>query len=588
MSGPMSIPLRTGGDFLLDATAPTDVFTPERLTDEHRAIGQMVDEFWSHDIEPSLDALRRREPGVARRLLRAAAAAGLTSMQIPEDEGGLALDLPSVMVVVERLARDASYLGWYLGHCGIGMLPLLLYGTPELRRRYLPRMAAAELIGAYALTEPHAGTDALAIRTRADLTPDGRHYVLNGQKMWITNGGEADLFTVFAKVNGEALTAFLVERSAGLTNGPDEQKMGLSGTSTTALYFDNVHVPAANVLGEVGRGHAIAFNILNIGRLELGPNMAGAAKDVLAASVQYASSRAAFGTTIASFGAVQHKLADMVARIFATESVTWRTVGLVEADTARRQGASALGRPEAEALAFEEFAAECSIVKVVASEMLDAVADHGVQIHGGYGYHRDYLVERAYRDARINRIFEGTNEINRLIVPGLILKRAVRVDRGLLAEAAAVRARVAELATTPPAVDDETMVARMRLVALLVFDAAHRRGGDALRDPQEAVMALADTIIEAFVAESVWLRAQAIGAAPTAALAAATARVCLCDALPRVAQAAATALPALLDQAEARAALAAVRALTATDAIDIVTLRRQIAEEAIGRARYPF
>ena len=576
-----------GGSFLTDHAHVGSTFTPEQLGDECLAIGRMVDEFWARDVAPSLDALLRHEPGVARGLLRKAATLGLTSMQIPEAHGGLDLDLPSVMVAIEHLGRDASYLGWHLGHSGIGMLPLIFYGTEAQKAKYLPQMASADMLGAYALTEPQAGSDALAARTRADLSPDGRHYVLTGQKMWITNGGEADLFTVFANVNGEAFTAFLVERSFGVTTGAEEQKMGLSGTSTTAVYFDRVPVPVENVLGDIGRGHIIALNILNVGRLEMGPNMLMGARQVLDTSLRYALERRAFGTTISTFGAIQHKLAECAVRMFATESATWRVAGLVDAHTRHRHDT---GHPRhvAELEAFEEFAAECSIVKVVSSEMLDAVADHGVQIHGGYGYHRDYFVERAYRDARINRIFEGSNEINRLIIPGLIAKRAARAGRDLLPQAAAMLAHASSLASHPPASDDDTLVANLRAAALLLLGAVHRHAGDALREPQEAVMCLADAIIEAFVAESVHLRACALAGAPTGATAVALSQVHLRDALPRVAHALTTALPGLLARDDARTALAAARALTTAEPLDTMALRRQIARAALDAGRSIF
>jgi alkylation response protein AidB-like acyl-CoA dehydrogenase len=577
-----------GGSFLTQrTTAAGSTFTPEQLGEDCLAIGRMADEFWARDIAPSLDALLRHEPGVARGLLRKAAALGLTSMQIPEAYGGLDLDLPSVMVAIEHLGRDASYLGWHLGHTSIGMLPLIFYGTEAQKAKYLPLMASADMLGAYALTEPQAGSDALAARTRADLSPDGRHYVLTGQKMWITNGGAADLFTVFAKVHGEAFTAFLVERRFGVTTGAEEHKMGLSGTSTTAVYFDRVPVPVENVLGDIGRGHIIALNILNVGRLEMGPNMLMGARQVLDTSLRYASERRAFGTTISTFGAIQHKLADCAVRMFATESATWRVVGLVEADTRRRHD-SGQPRHAAAPEAFEEFAAECSIVKVVSSEMLDAVADHGVQIHGGYGYHRDYLVERAYRDARINRIFEGSNEINRLIIPGLIARRAARPGRDLLPRAAATLASVSSLAGHAPARDDETVVANLHTAALLLFGAVHQHTGDALREPQEVVMCLADAIIEAFVAESVHLRACALAGTPAGATASAISQVHLRDALSRVAQVATTALPALLSERDARIALAAVHTLTTADPIDVIALRRQIAKVTLEAGRSLF
>src|SRR3984885_5758041 len=395
MTTATTIPLQIkGGAFLIEDRALNEVFTAEDLTEEHLAIARTVDEFWTNDVEPHLEAIRQQKPGVALNVLRKSADLGLTAIAIPERFGGMEMDLPSVMIAGEHMARDTSYGSWYSAHTGIGTLPVLFFGTEEQKQKYLPRLAKVELLAAYALTEPLAGSDALAVRTRADLSQDGKYYVLNGQKMWITNGGAADLFTVFAKVGGERFTAFLVERSfPGVSSGAEEHKMGIKGSSTTAVYFDNVRVPVENVLGEIGRGHVIAFNILNIGRLKLGPAGVGAAKNVLAICLKYAKQRKAFGSPIAEFGAIQHKLAEMAIRIFVTESMTWRVAGQIENQMHAASPESADGSQELKAI--EEFAAECSMIKVYASEMLDYVVDEGVQIHGGYGYHQDYVVERA-------------------------------------------------------------------------------------------------------------------------------------------------------------------------------------------------
>ncbi len=391
----VAIPKTKGGAFLIETPAPEDIFTPEDFTEEHHAIRKTVDEFFQKEVAPHIEAIRHQEHEVCVRILKKSAELGLTAVVLPEKFGGMEMDLTSMMIVAEGVSREGSYSAWHGAHTGIGTLPLLLFGNEEQKQRYLHKLAKAEMIAAYCLSEPQAGSDALAARTRADLTPDGKHYVLNGQKMWITNGGYADLYTVFAKVGGEKFTAFLVERSwPGVSTGKEEKKMGIKGSSTTAVFFDNVKVPVENVLGEVGRGHIIAFNILNLGRLKLGPFAQGGCRDDLAISIKYAKERKAFGTTISTFGMIQHKLAEMAIRMYASESMTYRVVGNIEAQL---EGFS-WDQPNAGAQmlkAVEEFATECSFIKVFASETLDYVVDECVQIHGGYGFHQDYSVEHA-------------------------------------------------------------------------------------------------------------------------------------------------------------------------------------------------
>src|SRR6267154_466541 len=496
-----------GGSFLLTGTSPEEIYSPEDFTQEHYAIARTTEEFWNKEVAPNVDAIQHQEPGLAISILRKSAQLGLTAVILPEKFGGMEMDLTSMMIVAEGVSKDGSYSGWHGAHTGIGTLPLLMFGNEEQKQRYLPKLASAEMVAAYCLSEPQAGSDALAARTRADLTPDGKHYILNGQKMWITNGGAADLFTVFAKVGGEKFTAFLVERNfPGVSSGVEEHKMGITGSSTTAVYLDNVPVPVENVLGEIGRGHVIAFNILNVGRLKLGSACVGAAKNVLAICLKYAKQRKAFGSAIAEFGTIQHKLAEMAIRIFAAESMTWRVVGLIEN---QMHGAfhEAEYNPNRELKAIEEFAAECSMVKVYGSEMLDYVVDEGVQIHGGYGYHRDYAVERAYRDSRINRLFEGTSEINRLVIAGMPLKRAAR---GLLPlfEAAHAILQQDELEPTHGRSKDEdsSLVDGAKKIALLTLGVAQQKHGAKLEQQQEIVMSLSDIIMEILAMESSLLR----------------------------------------------------------------------------------
>ncbi|MGD1021139.1 MAG: acyl-CoA dehydrogenase family protein [Candidatus Sulfotelmatobacter sp.] len=582
-----------GTGFLTEESVPQDIFTPEDLSEEHLAVGHMVDEFWANEVEPNLPAIREKKPGVALSVLRKSVELGLTGMTIPEEYGGTGMDLPSLAVTAERMGRDGSYGGWHSAHTGIGTLPVVYFGTPEQKRKYLPKLAKVEMLAAYALTEPLAGSDALAARTRADLAPDGKHYILNGQKMWITNGGAADLFTVFAKVGGEKFTAFLVERNfPGVTSGAEEHKMGITGSSTTAVYLDNVPVPVENVLGEIGRGHVIAFNILNIGRLKLGPAGVGAAKNVLAICLKYAKQRKAFGSAIAEFGAIQHKLAEMAIRIFAAESMTWRVVGQIENQMHVASPGSADGNQELKAI--EEFAAECSMIKVYVSEMLDYVVDEGVQIHGGYGYHQDYVVERAYRDSRINRLFEGTSEINRLVITGMPLKRAAR---GLIPLLDAARAVVQSDAQSDAQSDNArpivvagdpelSLVRNAKQIALLTLGLAYEKHGSKLEQQQEIILNMSDIIMEVFAMESSLLRSRKLAAASGGANAADACAVYLRDAIGRIELSSTTILSACAQGDELRENLSRLRAYAAHDPVNSIELRRQIARRLLARERY--
>ena len=579
------IPHKTKGTgFLLEDSTPQDVFTPEDLSEEHLAIAHMVDEFWTNEVEPNLPAIREKKPGLALSILRKSVDLGLTAMAIPEEYGGMAMDLPSLMVTAERLGRDGSYAGWHSAHTGIGTLPIVYFGTEAQKKKYLPKLAKVEMLAAYALTEPLAGSDALAARTRADLSPDGKHYILNGQKMWITNGGAADLFTVFAKVGGEKFTAFLVERSfPGVSSGAEEHKMGITGSSTTAVYLDNVPVPVENVLGEIGRGHVIAFNILNIGRLKLGPASVGVAKNVLAICLKYAKQRKAFGASIAEFGAIQHKLAEMAIRIYAAESMSWRVAGLIENQihAAAHNSAEDTAR---ELKAIEEFAAECSMVKVYAAEMLDYVVDEGVQIHGGYGYHQDYAVERAYRDARINRLFEGTSEINRLVITGMPLKRAAKGLLPLL-EAARAVAQEKQAAGESSGDADMDLVRNAKKIALLTLGVAHQKYGAQLEQQQEIIMNISDIVMEVLAMESSLLRRRKL-AADRGANAADACAVYLRDALTRIELASRTVMSACAEGQELRQRLSHLGAYANHDPVNAIALRRRIAARLLASECY--
>ncbi len=582
---PNPIPKTRGGAFLLETLAPDEIFTPEDFTAEHHAIAKTTEEFFIKEVAPHLEEIHHQQHAVAAKILKKSAELGLTAVVLPEKFGGMEMDLTSMMVVAEGVSRDGSYSAWHGAHTGIGTLPILLFGTEEQKKKYLPKLATAEMIAAYCLSEPQAGSDALAARTRADLSPDGKHYILNGQKMWITNGGFADLYTVFAKVGGEKFTAFLVERAwPGVSTGAEEQKMGIKGSSTTAVYLDNVKVPVENVLGEIGRGHIIAFNILNLGRLKIGPFSAGGSRDVLAISIKYAKERKAFGKSISEFGMIQHKLAEMAIRMYASESMTYRVVGAIEAQL---EGFS-WEAPDAGATmmkAAEEFAVECSFIKVFASEMLDYVVDEGVQIHGGYGFHQDYAVEHAYRDSRINRIFEGTNEINRLLATGMILKRA---QKGTLPLVDAVMKLQSEIMSGPSLSGGEIdLVANAKKVALFVLGVAYQKYMAKIEEQQEVVANITDVLMNAYAIESASLRARKLAAHGKKTenvndMLAVFSR----EAMDTIESAARTVLAACSEGDALRTNLAVLKRFTKYEPIDLIGARRRIAARLIQAERY--
>jgi alkylation response protein AidB-like acyl-CoA dehydrogenase len=581
-----------GGEWLLQASEPAAVFTPERLTDEQRLIGQTAQEFVEKEVLPKLDQLEQKDWALARDLVRRSGALGLLGVDVPDAYGGVGLDKVSSLVVSERMARSASFGATWGAHANLTIMPMFLFATEAQKDKYLGRLLTGEIIGGYGLSETGSGSDALGARTRATRQPDGS-FVLNGEKMWITNGGFADLFVVFAKVDGEQFTAFLVERAFGIKSGKEEHKMGLHGSSTTALIFQDVKVPADGVLGEIGKGHKVAFNVLNFARFKLGAACGGGAYGAIGEAAKYAATRRQFGQPIASFGAIKHKLGEMVVRAYAVESLLYRTAGLVDARIAATpheptDGSAALA-------AFEEYAVEASIAKVAGSEALNYILDENIQIHGGNGYVRDYPAERHFRDARVNRIFEGTNEINRLLIPGMLVRRAVKGDLALIP---ATRALQDELLGPPamPSSDDSLLADERRAIdafkktALMVLGLAMQTYGQKLADEQEVLMHIADIAIDTFSAESATLRAAAASdrQAQRAALQVDAARVFVNDAAMRIDASARQALAAMVDGDTLRTTLAALRRLLKVTPVNTMALRRRLADETVTRGGYPF
>jgi len=583
--------LLRGGAWLIDPASADSVMTPERLTEEQRLIGQTTDQFVEQEVVPQLPQLEQHDWSVARRLIRRCADLDLLGLDVAEEYGGLNLDKVTSLIVSERMAASASFGATFGGQANLTVLPLFLFGTDAQKRKYLPKLLSGEIIGAYCLSETGSGSDALGAKTRAIRQADGS-FVLNGEKMWITNGGFADIFIVFAKVDGEQFSAFIVERAfGGVTSGKEEHKMGLHGSSTTAIILQDVKVPAENLLGEVGKGHKVAFNVLNFGRFKLGGMCSGGARGAIGESAKYASQRKQFGQPIASFGAIKHKLGEMIARTYGIESLVYRTAGMIDERINAMPHDATDG--SAAVAVFEEYAVEASIAKVAGSEVLNFVLDENIQIHGGNGFVRDYPAERHFRDARVNRIFEGTNEINRLLIPGMLAKRAVKGELGIIPAARALQDELLGPPSMPstddaPFGDERRALDALKKTALMVFGVAMQTYGTKLADQQEVLMYIADLLIDVYTVESALLRAMAAQGASRASLHGDAARVLLNDAAARIEMTARQSLAAMVGGDTLRTMLAGLRRLSKFVPFDTVTLRRRLADAAVTQGGYIF
>ncbi len=584
----------SGGSYLLEERQTADVFTPEDFSEQQRMIGQTTEEFTLNEILPQAEKIEHKDYSISRDLLKKAGDLGLSGVEIPEAYGGLEMDKVTAAIIADHIAKYAGFGTTWGAHSGIGMLPIVYFGTDEQKKKYLPKLATGEFVGAYALSEATSGSDALNCRARAVLSPDGKHYILNGEKMWITNAGFADLFTVFAKIDGEKFSAFLVERTfSGFSTGAEEHKMGIRGSSTCPVILNDCKVPVENLLGEIGKGHIIAFNILNIGRFKLGAMCVGGGRVSIESAVAYAKQRKAFGKTIGEFGLVREKIANMATLIYVGESLVYRTVGMMDVLLSEIESASPDAAKE-QRKAIEEYAVECSILKVWGSEMIDYVVDETLQIYAGYGFVEEYPAERAYRDARINRIFEGTNEINRLIITGFLLKRAMS---GQLPLMPAIKKLMDEVLSGPSVgeeiegalAEERKLVAQAKKLGLFIAGSATQKYMMTIQDQQEVMGAIADMTIEIYAMESAVLRAQKMveqkGEA-SAALPLAMTRVYVTQALDKVEAAAKKVIADVAEGDMLRTQLAIVRRLSKHEPFNTIALRQQIAQKTIEAGKY--
>jgi alkylation response protein AidB-like acyl-CoA dehydrogenase len=587
-------PAAKGGSFLLESPQPGDVFTPADLTDDQRLIGQTAEEFVLKEVFPFIKDLENKKPGLMPELVKKGGEVGLMGGGVPEEYGGAGLDKIATTVLTEKLSIYGGFAVTHGAHAGIGTLPIVYFGTEAQKKKYLPKLATGEWIGAYCLSEPQAGSDAQNSLTRAQLNPEGTHYILNGQKMWITNGGFADIYIVFAKIDGDKFTAFIVERAfPGFKPGNEEHKMGIHGSSTTPIFLENCKVPKENLLHEIGRGHIVAFNILNAGRFTLGASAVGGSKYVLMTSSKYAKERKAFGKQIGEFGLMKEKLAEMAIQIFAVESMVYRSAGNIEAAMAAASGSG--DKIQNTMKVLEEYAIESSIAKVYGSEMLDFVVDEGVQIFGGYGFHEDYPVCRAYRDSRINRIFEGTNEINRMLIIQMLMKRAMGGQLPLIPAAM----KLADEILAGPSFEEApegVLAAEARVVAnakkmfLQAAGGAVQKFREKLADEQELIGALSNVVMEIYAMESCLLRAQKAAAAKGEAATQTmidAARVFINDAAERAEHEAKRAIAAVHDGDMLTTQMAILKRFAKRAPVDTIALRRRVAAAVQSQDRYP-
>lgn len=586
--------IRKGGIFLVEDTDPQDVFTPEDFSEEQRMFAQTAEDFLHNEVLAALDRTEAQEEGAMVGLLKKAGKLGLLMIDVPEKYNGLGLDKATSMLVAEVVSKGGAFATSFGAQVGIGTLPIVYFGTEEQKQKYLPGLATGETISCYCLTEVGSGSDALAARARAELSEDGKYYILNGEKTFISNGGFADLYIVFAKIDGDKFSCFLVEKDMGITFGAEEKKMGIKGSSTVQVYMENTKVPVENLLGEIGKGHKIAFNILNVGRFKLGVGCLGGAKLAFDSAMEYANSRQQFGKPISSFGMIKNKFAEMAAQIYAVDATSYRTAGLLDAVL------EPIDKDDPEfaiktMAGVEEYATECSILKIKGSEVLDMVVDEVVQIHGGYGYLADYPAERYYRDARVARIYEGTNEINRMLTPGMLLKRALKGDLPLLAAAKKLQEELLEVpsfdddGSDGPLVTEKTLIDNAKKVSVLMLGLAAQKFGEKLHDEQGVLGNIADIMIETYAMESAYLRSLKIVASrgeDEAQTVIDMTRLYCNNAMGRIDLWTRELLAATSEGDELRTMLVAGRRLVKYTPIDSLHLRLKIADAFIAKGKY--